>query len=274
MGELASKELGIIRESYASITTPYPGCVDGRAPISFALPDGTPVEGNYAQLLGGSLHMAAARWLLQQPTMGFDQSSAETYDLLAAQGVKAGVHDDDHCLHSKERCGCGFCQNFSTIMEKLRTQGTEIWDILAGAYPPFVQKAAAWQKMQQQLALAHFENVPSGKQLIREVVARGGSQQVLTDVHNEIAACVNLKESTSLDVAALNAKNLKVFNLDLHEALRQGVLLGLDPDAVAAFSLGAYVATEMVLVEDQGKPRLPMVIVGAGSFALSAPSAP
>lgn len=69
---------------------------------------------------------------------------------------------------------------------------------------------------------------------------------------------VNLKEGTTLDVD--KNQDHQVFNLDLWYVLEVAKKLGIDLEKAKLLSLGLYVATEMVLVEEKGKSRLSILV--------------
>jgi hypothetical protein len=82
--------------------------------------------------------------------------------------------------------------------------------------------------------------------------------QTLDGGHQETAAVVNLVPGSTLDVD--RNQSHQAFNLDLWLVEEIGQKFGWDNNLTSALSLGLYVATEMVLVEAKGKPRLPILV--------------
>ncbi len=115
-----------------------------------------------------------------------------------------------------------------------------------------------WQKIMNNLEKIDPQNIPTGDELIKKGKENGAVVQVLDGQHQEIAAIVNLKNGKTLDVD--NNQQHQAFNLDLWLVKEIREKFAWDEKLTDALSLGLYVATEMVLVEGKGKPRLPILI--------------
>jgi len=245
-------EISTVLKNFVEIENPKSlsqFCVDGRKGNG---------PGIYLQALGGSYHLVTLNWLLSGGKASeYQEIQQETFIRLRNHGYHISVHRGGHAHEDKS--DCGFADNNGTIIKTMVNRGDEIWELMTQVEPSLESEKQTWQEIQQLVARAEVDKLPPGETLINQAV--DGFQadlQTLEGEHQEIAAIVNLKRNTSLDVD----KNQKTqaFNLDLWYILDQAKDLGLDEKKSLLLSLGLYIATEMVLVENKGKPRLPIVI--------------
>lgn len=226
-----------------------PFCVDGRAgKVNEA------IYGPYPQMLGGSLMPVVLEWLINKPEGNLAQVLPEVFQRLQKEGYPLGVHTSTHACKGKS--DCGFADNLGKILETFRFRFEDIKEIIKGTGVDF--KEEIWQKIKRQLEKINLEALPSGESLINQAENQKAIKQVLDGEHQEIAAIVNLKTGTTLDVD--NNQQHQAFNLDLWLVKHLAEKFGWEENLVTALSLGLYVATEMVLVEDKGKTRLPILI--------------
>ncbi len=232
-------------EVNSQFTPPF--CVDGRS-------GKRKTEGPYPQTLGGSFHFVALRWLLNGGD--FNQVFQKTISDLKNWQYPIGFHRDTH--GHGESAGCGFADNHQKIISTLKEKKDEIWIILTSVDPNLGEAENLWKEILQEVKKKNLAEIPSGKKIISLGESLGGEIQVLEGEHQEQAAVVNLKKGTTLDVD--NNQNHQAFNLDLWYVLEVVKNLGIDTEKAKLLSLGLYVATEMVLVEDKGKQRLPILV--------------
>lgn len=229
-----------------SKSTP-PFCVDGRA-------GKRKTQEPYPQTLGGSFHFIALRWLLDGGD--FEEVFNQTLTNLKNLGYLIGFHRDTHS-HG-ENSGCGFADNHQKIIDRLKGRKEEIWEILTSVDPGLGEGKNLWEQIMQTIEKRNLEEIPTGEKIISLGEGFGGEIQVLEGEHQEQAAIVNLKERMTLDVD--HNQSHQAFNLDLWYVLKIVQELGIDIEKAKLLSLGLYVATEMVLVEEKGKSRLPILL--------------
>ena len=221
-------------------------CVDGRV-------GQRKTDGPYLQALGGSYHFVILRWLLR----GGDFS--EVFELtltdLKNLGYPLGLHRDTHA--SGDHSGCGFADNNRKIIEVFKNKSSEIWEIL-NSLADFSSEMDTWEEVLRLVHERNLNQIPSGEEIIKKGEVMGAEVQVLDGDHQEKAAIVNLNHGKTLDVD--NNQDHQGFNLDLWYVLQVAKGLDIDVSQAKILSLGLYVATEMVLVEEKGKPRLPILI--------------
>ena len=235
------------------------GCVDGR-------PDYSKEPG--AQMLGGSLlpillHSVSTGEHFDEPTI-----VSKLNDLTAA-GFAPGAHRGHHKHEEGGTCDCGFADKLPTILQRAKDQRAEIASRLNGVYQE--QKATIGEfslpfRDIVERSFDRLEQFPhdalplTGEALVAKVEEHGAQIADMEGDHAERVAYVNLKPGTTLDTNAFNQAGKQAFNFDLWAAVEQAEALKVDPEFAIASSLILYVATEMVLVEDKGKPALPVVI--------------
>ncbi len=226
-----------------------PFCVDGRAGNVAG-----EKYGPYPQMLGGSLMPVVLEWLINQPDKDFEEVLSQVFGRLQEHGYPLGVHTSTHSHDNKS--DCGFADNLGKILGTLREKELEIRKVIFGAGVNFENEV--WGKIMDNLNKINLQNIPSGDKLIKLSEEKGALKQVLEGEHQELAAIVNLVSGKTLDVD--NNQQHQAFNLDLWLVKEIGKAFGWDERLTEALSLGLYVATEMVLVEEKGKPRLPILI--------------
>jgi len=234
-------------EINAKKTPPF--CVDGRA--------GTVNEqaiGPYPQMLGGSLMPAVLEWVINQPNEDLKKVLPQVFQKLKEQGYPLGVHTSTHADIGKS--DCGFADNLGNILQTFKERFEEIKEIINQVGVSFFDKT--WQTIMEKLEKVDLNNLPPGKELVNQAEGLGAVKQVLDGEHQEVAAIVNLVSNTTLDTD--NNQNHQAFNLDLWLVDEIAEIFKWDKVLTQALSLGLYVATEMVLVEGQGKPGLPILV--------------
>ena len=226
-----------------------PFCVDGRA--------GTVNEqaiGPYPQMLGGSLMPAVLEWVINQPNEDLKKVLPQVFQKLKEQGYPLGVHTSTHADIGKS--DCGFADNLGNILQTFKERFDEIKGIIGQVGVNFSNEV--WQQIESRLQQIDLNRLPTGEQLVNQAEDLGAVKQVLAGEHGEIAAIINLTSQTTLDTD--NNQNHQAFNLDLWLVDEIAEIFKWDKVLTQALSLGLYVATEMVLVEGQGKPGLPILV--------------
>lgn len=226
-----------------------PFCVDGRAGKVKG-----EIYGAYPQLLGGSLMIAVLEWLINCPQDNLNKVIAQVFAKLKNFGYLLGVHTSTHA--DEEKSDCGFADNLGNILKTFKERFEEIKRII-NDFGAVSFDDQVWEKIKKILEKINLETLPSGKQLINKAQKEGAITQVLEGEHAEVAAIVNLKDSTTLDVD--NNQDHQAFNLDLWLVREIAKKMNWERNLTEALSLGLYVATEMVLVEKKGKKRLPIL---------------
>ena len=233
-------------------------CVDGRKGKRQTVFE-KPIEGPYVQSLGGSLHPAVLNWILVKPQYMFDQVVNTTFNTLKIEkGYRIGLHTGHHA-DNQEKSDCGFADNLGKIIERLKSEEKEIWEMLINADPSLTEDKNEWKVIIDKLSQVNTSDLPNGHSLIyKNTTDHHADIQKLEGEHQEIAAVVNTKPNTTLDVDS-NQKT-QAFNLDLWWVLEQAKELGIEETKAKLLSLGLYVATEKVLVEDKRGIKLPIII--------------
>lgn len=224
-------------------------CVDGRA----GTVDGE-VYGEYPQMLGGSLMPVVLEWLINRPNDNLESVLFDVFGKLKEFRYQLGVHTSTHAHEGKS--DCGFADNLGNILRVFKEKFEEIKGTINSVGVHFNDQT--WEKIKENLEKVDLEKLPKGESLINKAEEQGAVKQVLDGEHKEMAAIVNLKEGITLDVD--NNQDHQAFNLDLWLVREIASKMGWKRDLTDALSLGLYVATEMVLVEGKGKPRLPILI--------------
>lgn len=224
-------------------------CVDGRA--------GTVNNekiGAYPQLLGGSLMPAVLEWLINRPNDDLAKVLPDVFQKLKEQGYPLGVHTSTHAHEGKS--DCGFADNLGGVLQTFIDRFGKIKEIISQVGVSYSDEV--WQEIRARLNQINLDHLPTGEQLVGQGESLGAVKQVLDGEHQEVAAIVNLSSQTTLDTD--NNQDHQAFNLDLWLVEEIGQNFGWQKDFTQALSLGLYVATEMVLVEGKGKPRLPILL--------------
>lgn len=214
----------------------------------------------YVQSLGGSLHPVILNWILNRPESTYDQVAEETFGQLEEKGYRIGMHTDSHA-DGQKKSGCGLADNLGSIISRLKTDSKTIWNLLIETDPTLKSKENVYLKIIRQLekVTSSLSGIPSGHQNIFGNKGKfSGDLQKLNGDHKEMAAVINTKPNTTLDVD--NNQDTQAFNLDLWWVLEQAKEIGIDETEAELLSLSLYVATEMILVEDKRGIRLPIII--------------
>lgn len=224
-------------------------CVDGRKGDK---------PGHYLQALGGSYHLVTLNWLLTSGKASeYSEVQQETFSTLKNKGYRLSVHQGCHA--DGDKSDCGFADNNGKIIKTLGEKADEIWGLIVQAEPTLINESSTWEELKKLVSKAEVGQLPTGKDLITQAVdGYQADLQTLEGNHQEIAAVVNLRKNTTLDVD--KNQETQAFNLDLWHVMDQVKDLGLDEKKSSLLSLGLYVATEMVLVENKGKSRLPIIV--------------
>jgi hypothetical protein len=226
-----------------------PFCVDGRAGKV-----GESAYGVYPQMLGGSLMPVVLEWLMKKPQENLTNVLTDVFGRLKEFGYPLGVHTSTHA--NEEKSDCGFADNLGNILKVFRENSGEIRGILTEVDVNF--EDSLWSRVEGILERIDLEKLPKGKESIKKAEENGAILQTLDGGHQETAAVVNLVPGSTLDVD--RNQSHQAFNLDLWLVEEIGQKFGWDNNLTSALSLGLYVATEMVLVEAKGKPRLPILV--------------
>lgn len=260
------KQTLLDNNNYATVTlTDAPGCVDGRKGRRHQCVQ-DPSSGQYTvypQLLGGSWNIAVVNWILNQLSEDFFVSSEKTWVRLSQKGFQIGIHCSNH-MKQGINTDCGFGDNLASIIKTLKDNQENIWQALCRINPDFKTQENLWQEIVKKLNKIDLEKIPSGVELRDFALEKKDvCDQLLEGEHSEIAAIVNLNKGTSLDINKLLGQGLSAFNLDLWKLEEEAKAVGLTDKALEQaklLTLGLYIATEIVLVENKGKPSLEILI--------------
>ncbi len=264
-----TKKLTINIFPFAKLEQPkqsYVFCVDGRkGPIKSH--EGKNIKGAYPQMLGGSLNSVVVYYVLGEENSapvykekGFIDTGVQVFNVLREKGFGLGLHGDNHAKEGKSS-GCGFGDNLRKVIEHLRQNHTdEIWGVLESSGLVTEDDKTKWDKIIGRLnEIDVSNNIPEGHEIIgRLKKEKDVAYQVLQGGHGEKAAVVNYVDGTTLDTD--KAQELPAFNLDMWRVQAEAEALGIDVRETELLVLGLYVATEIALVENKGKARLPILI--------------
>jgi len=232
---------------YAKKTPPF--CVDGRAGEV-----NNKKIGPYPQMLGGSLMPAVLEWMINKPGDNLEEVLTKVFGKLKKEGYPLGVHTSTHAHEGKS--DCGFADNLGNILTTFKNRFNEIKGIIGQVGVNFSDEV--WQQIEDRLQQIDSNRLSTGEQLVKQAEDLKAVKQVLVGEHGEVAAIVNLVPQTTLDTD--NNQSHQAFNLDLWLVNEIAKKFGWKEDLSQALSLGLYLATEMVLVEEKGKPRLPILV--------------
>ena len=234
-------------------------CVDGRC-------DNT-IE-NGPQMLGGSLHSVVLSAIATNSV--FDQEYVDKNLLeLHQNGFRLGVHRGSHKHPEDGTCDCGFADKLPAIIQKAKDQRVEITRRLMDVYRENGEAIGLSESEFSQVIENAYKSIEEfdleniqvkGEKLVSIGEGNGAVAENLEGDHGETVCFVNLKENTTLDTIGMNEQGTQAFNLDLWMAMKQSESLGVSKDLAMGGSLILYQATEMVLVEDNGKTALPVVV--------------
>jgi len=235
-------------------------CVDGRkGPRRNAA--GSVLEGPYMQALGGSFHLSAMNWIMEGGSKPYGEVIDSTFTALKEKGYRVSAHTGHHG-DGATKSDCGFDDNFGKIVSVLANNGDQIWKTVTAAAPSLARERATWDDVMKMVGetAKHLDALPSGHDMVVNMAQgkHNADIQELEGDHKEVAAVVNLKRNTTHDVD--KNQDTQAFNLDLWHVLDQAQELGMDVDRAKLLSLGLYVATEKVLVEDKRGYSIPIIV--------------
>lgn len=251
-------EIPPFREVTVSGTEPA-WCVDGRADHG---------KSKGPQMLGGSLHPI----ILSAVSSGENLSEKTMQSGLAKlkeSGFSAGVHRGSHKHPEHGTCDCGFADRMPHIIQTAVQRQGEITRRLTDVYLANKKTLAGLDEVMKQNIEGVFAKLAAytpekfemtGETLIQQAEGAGAQVEDVEGDHAEAVAYVNLKKGATLDTNGLNDEGKQAFNLDVWAAVEQSKALGVDEAFATLASLILYVATEMVLVEDKGKPALSVAL--------------
>ncbi len=227
-------------------------CVDGRNATES--PQGP-------QLLGGSLHPLVLDAIVNNAD--FDNSFVTNgLTKLKQAGIVNGVHWGPH--RHGEASDCGFGDRLIDILQTAKDNGEEITRRLEGIYSENGINTDSLRRAYELISNYDIGRIKiTGKKLIELSMENGAVAETLEGDHGEQAAFVNIKPHTTLDTMEVNKQQgTQAFNLDLWSAVGQSSILAGNTEAetLRNLSLILYMATEMVLVEQKGKPTLPVAL--------------
>jgi|GEM_PF-2332182 len=240
-----------------------PFCVDGRKGERTL--NNNVLRGLYPQVLGGDLNATAVDWLLKGGTADFSENMKNVFKSLEENGFALGVHGGHHA--NEEKSDCGFADQMPAIINNLKNYSKEIFELLTNAAPDMFNKNEVknlWEEIINTINDVDVKKIPSGKNLVDGAKSLDNiAFQNLEGEHEELAAVVNLKQGTTLDVD--NNQDHQAFNLDLwylEEQMKALKYSGEELEKAKLLTLGLYVATEMQLVEKNPKKgyRLPIIV--------------
>lgn len=225
-------------------------CVDGR-------PDPKSPQG--PQMLGGSLHPLIISTIFTNEKFN-TQIIEKKLKTLKENNFALGVHWGEH--KHEDKSDCGFGDRLKDILQTAKNNNDEILKRLKNIYAENNIETRTLKTAYEFIANYDINNIEIiGKDLIDLMINNSAQSENLTGDHREQAAFVNLKSNTTLDTKNLNSQNMQAFNLDLWAAIAQTkVLENKNENLIRDLSLILYMSTEMVLVEDKGKPALPIII--------------
>lgn len=238
-------------------------CVDGRTGERTNHNNESLEHKPYGQALGGDLNIASIRWLLNDGQENYLETVTQTFtDLSQAGYQQLGVHYGGHA--HDDGSDCGFADNNAKIIQTLGAKTDEIWQMIKASISQYPDILLSEEKFKQlvtdKVKRADLSKLPKGKEIIDHAAKLDNvTVQQLEADHKEVAAVVNLKQNTTLD-ADNNQDDTQAFNLDLWLVQQQAQDLGINVEEATLLTLGLYVATEMVLVEEKRGVRLPILI--------------
>jgi hypothetical protein len=256
-----------ILNNYRELNNPQaaPFCVDGRRGPMLSK-DQLIKSQLYPQTLGGDLNAAILEWLFNGGQVNFLEQLDKTLSNLQTANYQLGAHTGQHA--KEEHSDCGFADQMPAIIANLKNYSKEIFSLITQKAPHLNDQKDLWQEANELIKKANLAKIPSGKQLIEPIIKRARNSndaflQILEGEHQELAAVVNLKYLTTLDVD--NNQAHQAFNLDLWYLEKQMQALGYTGkklEQAKLLTLGLYLATEIKLVEQNPNKgyRLPLII--------------
>jgi hypothetical protein len=156
--------------------------------------------------------------------------------------------------------------NLSSILAVLSDESDSIWGYLSSSLPDMRRLSFEWSLVKLKLyeREKYFHEVPHGSTLRELAMRHGAKRRVLTGQHEEVAALINNRANTTLDVGKAYAWGKPTFTYDrwyYRETLRRMSWSEASIREADVLTLGLFAATEIVLVERRGKPRLPLLVI-------------
>lgn len=232
-----------------------PRCVDGR-------PSDDSEQG--PQMLGGSINVILLECIYNGRSLN-EQNAVDDIENLHEMEFNTGAHRGQHA-HG-EASDCGFADRMRDILrvavekrDLITKHLLSIYDQNKESFPPLPFNELMEKAYEKIEAYSPDEIKIKGEELVALVEKTDSKVETVRDDHTEEAAFVNLVEGTTLDTSGLNQEGTQVFNLDIFEVAKHAKASGVPEDFSIPASLILYAATEIVLVEDKGKPALPVEI--------------
>jgi hypothetical protein len=225
-----------------------PRCVDGR-------PSDDSLQG--PQFPGGSLFFSVMKSIIENDDISEAtiKNDLETLGSLFPVGVHRGPHKDIE----NGKSDCGFADKQITIIQTAKDNPDTIIGKLEKTYK---ENGIDTKTLRDSFNLITNYDLAkatcTGEKQISSAESCGATSENLKDDHKEMVAFVNLKPNTTLDTRKLNEQGQQAFNLDLWAVFEQGQTLikNVSDETLRDLALILYQATEMVLVEQKGKPAL------------------
>jgi hypothetical protein len=188
---------------------------------------------------------------------------------LQDEGLKTGAHRGSHRHPEAGKCDCGFADKMPTIFQLEIDRRGDITKRLNKVYNANIDKIGQFdipfseliENAYRLLEKYSAEKIKlTGVNLLSTVEQKGTVIENVEGDHAEAVAFVNLKPGTTFDTNQSNREGNQAINLDLWAAVDQSGKLGVGAEFAMAASLILYQATEIILVENNGKRALPIVI--------------
>jgi hypothetical protein len=216
-------------------------------------------------MLGGSVHLVELRALFTGAAIT-PEFVDESLVFLKENNFGTGVHRGHHKNVVEGKSDCGAADRLLDILTAAKNP--EIIDRLlkvnelnGNIFGSREDVEKLLTNAQEKIAAYDSDNVKiKGEELIANAQKKDSQVIDLIGDHQEFVAFVNLKKDTTLDTNGLNHEGKQGFNLDLWAVVEQAKALGIDGEFATAASLILYQATEIVLVEQKGKPALPVIV--------------
>lgn len=225
-------------------------CVDGRKATKS--PQGP-------QMLGGSIQPLITEAIYKYKD--FDvEFVTEGLQKLQDLGFTTGVHRGSHRKPEKNKSDCGLSDELIGIIAIAIAKRAQITEKLGAIYDELGLTRSGIEVGYAHLSIYTEKIKVTGEQLVDKAVQSGANDETVEDDHRENVAFFNLKEDTTFDTQEANSQGWQAFNQDAWMAVKQANALGVEKDAATALAGILYIATEIKLVEEKGKPALPVVI--------------
>lgn len=235
-----------------------PRCVDGRESED---------SKSGPQMLGGTTHVILLDAIYNDKD--FDEETVSTdIATLQSAGFETGAHRGSHA-HG-ESSDCGFADKLKEILQKAIDKRQEITKRLFEAFEANKANLGDLQNLPiEALINDAYDKITAysqdkikitGEDLVRKIESSNSKVETAQGEHAEQIAFLNIKPGTTLDTNNLNQQGEQGFNLDINEPIKEGTTFNIPQGFILSASVIFYQATEMVLVEDKGKPALSVQI--------------